>query len=194
MCQLCPRCGRGLWSWGRGGWPDYEAVGSQQHTEAVLLSIAAIVATMLQLCVCYQQPIHSHAVAILPITQALAPVEEPQSPGQVRWLVTGQEDIITPEHRSGLEWRWWSCIPAALTASISSLYVLYQCCPADRKSRFTNNGSWASGLLIIPYGLVGFLLPLKTHVPHPYSQPVPWDLLAMVVATMQAWVLESQPQ
>lgn len=39
-----------------------------------------------------------------------------------------------------------------------------------------------------------FLSPLKAHVPHPYSQPLPWNLLATVVATMQVWVLESQPQ
>lgn len=46
----------------------------------------------------------------------------------------------------------------------------------------------------IPYRLVGFLPPLTAHLPHPYTQPLPWDLLVMVVATMQAWVLESQPQ
>lgn len=41
---------------------------------------------------------------------------------------------------------------------------------------------------------MGFPPPFRAHVPHPYFQPLPWDLLAAVVATMQAWVLESQPQ
>lgn len=49
-------------------------------------------------------------------------------------------------------------------------------------------------ITIIPDRLVGFLPLLKAYLPHPYSQPLPWDLLAMVAATMQAWVLESQPQ
>lgn len=61
-----------------------------------------------------------------------------------------------------------------------------------------NKKKYTAGLPIttahIPYGSVGFCSPLRAHVPQPYFQPLPWDLLALVVATMQAWVLESQPQ
>lgn len=37
-----------------------------------------------------------------------------------------------------------TCVPVALTASVSSLYVLYQCCPGDRRLGFMNKENWAS--------------------------------------------------
>lgn len=88
--------------------------------------------------------------------------------------------------------------------------LLYPCCPHSldflslcpvsmlswgQKIKVREQGEMSSRVTKLT-SLVGwwaFLLHLG-HVSHPYFQPLPWDLLAMVVATMQAWVLESQPQ
>lgn len=52
-----------------------------------------------------------------------------------------------------------------------------------------------------PYSWWAFLLPSGpdpwahgTLTPHSTFHQLPWDLLAMAVASMQAWVLGSQPQ
>ena len=64
-----------------------------------------------------------------------------------------------------------TCVPVALAASVSSLHVLYECCPGDRGLGFKNKGNWA---VVWPVeGSVKLLLTTGPYCPQLAGPPSP---------------------
>lgn len=64
-----------------------------------------------------------------------------------------------------------TCVPVAPAASVSSLHVLYECCPGDRGLGFKNKGNWA---VVWPVeGSVKLLLTTGPYCPQLAGPPSP---------------------